>query len=407
MNDRYDALVIGGGPAGSTAAGLLARAGWSVLLVEREAFPRRKVCGEYLSSTNWPFFQRLGLGRAFARMAGPEVRRVALFCGKDRVAAELPGLRECEQPWGRALSRQCLDAWLLAEAVRVGVEVRQLEQVEEVAQGPHGFTCRLAPSQAHRRGKQAAYQARAAVVIGANGSWTPSPLGIPRPRSGPRAGDLFGFKAHFLEAHLPSGLMPLISFPGGYGGMVECEGGRVSLSCCVRRDRLARLPRGAGQSAGEALLVYLLDSCSALRAVLEPAVVDGPWLSAGPIRPGIRACYEHGIFRVGNAAGEAHPVVAEGISMALQSAWLLAERLIAAGRPARSFCDHDAVGRDYQAAWRRAFAPRIRAAAAVAHWAMHPAAVRCALPLVRRFPQLLTWGACQSGKATRIVPATT
>ena len=52
--DTYDAIVIGGGPGGATAALLLAQAGWSVGLLERKVFPRRKVCGEYLSATNWP-----------------------------------------------------------------------------------------------------------------------------------------------------------------------------------------------------------------------------------------------------------------------------------------------------------------------------------------------------------------
>jgi len=52
--DHFDAIVIGGGPAGATAAWLLARAGWSVGVLERQPFPRRKVCGEYLSSTSLP-----------------------------------------------------------------------------------------------------------------------------------------------------------------------------------------------------------------------------------------------------------------------------------------------------------------------------------------------------------------
>jgi flavin-dependent dehydrogenase len=110
------------------------------------------------------------------------------------------------------------------------------------------------------------------------------------------------------------------------------------------------------------------------------------------------------VFVVGNAAGEAHPVVAEGISMAMQSAWLLAEQLTADGgrarlHRARDEAGLDRAGRDYGSQWRHAFAGRIRAAAAVAHWAMCPMAVRAALPLVRRRPSLLTWGARRCGKA--------
>src|SRR5438093_25151 len=81
--DVYDALVIGGGPAGATTALLLARAGWSVALVERSPFPRRKVCGEFLSATNLPLLRHLGVGDAFRDLAGPEVRRVVLFA-RDR-----------------------------------------------------------------------------------------------------------------------------------------------------------------------------------------------------------------------------------------------------------------------------------------------------------------------------------
>ena len=46
---NFDAVIIGAGPAGSTVAIELARAGWSVALIEKQRFPRRKVCGECTS----------------------------------------------------------------------------------------------------------------------------------------------------------------------------------------------------------------------------------------------------------------------------------------------------------------------------------------------------------------------
>ena len=88
--NAFEALVIGGGPGGAAVALLLAEAGWSVVLVERKVFPRRKVCGEYLSATNWPLLEMLGLAEAFAEMAGPPVTRTAIFVGGTSVQADLP-----------------------------------------------------------------------------------------------------------------------------------------------------------------------------------------------------------------------------------------------------------------------------------------------------------------------------
>ena len=90
----YDALVIGGGPAGSTAAILLARAGWSVALVEKSRFPRRKVCGEFLSATNARLLDELGVGEAFRTQAGPQVRRLALLAYGSTIVAPMPKARD-------------------------------------------------------------------------------------------------------------------------------------------------------------------------------------------------------------------------------------------------------------------------------------------------------------------------
>lgn len=394
--ESFDAVVIGGGPGGATTAALLARAGWSVAVLEQKDFPRRKVCGEYLSATNWPLFEAVGLAAAFGRSAGPDVRRVGLFAGRSSICVELPRHRTGDLArWGRALGRERLDALLLEQAATDGACLLQPWEVVELKPEGDRFRC-LAVS--HSSGERRVL--RAPIIVAAHGSWAHGELPTQIARRPKRGGDLFGFKANFRDAALPADLMPLVSFRDGYGGLVHGDSGRVSLSCCLRRDRLSSLDR-RGQCAGEAVLAYLFAECPVLRDVLEGARRDQAWLSAGPIRPGIRGGYHSGIFRVGNVAGEAHPAVAEGISMAMQAAWLLAERLTASdARSSRAALD--AVGGDYSSAWMKAFAPRIRAAAAIAHWAMHPAAVAASLPVLRRFPRLLTWGARCSGKTSSV-----
>jgi flavin-dependent dehydrogenase len=102
-------------------------------------------------------------------------------------------------------------------------------------------------------------------------------------------------------------------------------------------------------------------------------------------------------FRVGNAAGESHPLIGEGINMALQSAFLLAEHL---GRP-RAVIEQEVrrINQKYAAAWRAHFAPRLRFAAAYAQAAMRPGLTAPVHALLRKWPGLLTHAARWSGKA--------
>ena len=254
---------------------------------------------------------------------------------------------------------------------------------------------------------------RARIVIAAHGSWEPGPLPTQQQHYPQRPSDLFGFKAHFRGARLPPGLMPLLVFPHGYGGMVQTGHDRVSLSCCIRRDALEQCRRtrgiaGASARAAEAVFAHIEDSCAGVREACSGATLEGAWLSAGPIRPGIRPFARERIFAVGNAAGEAHPIVAEGISMAIQSAWLLCELLGGAqGRHPGGRCARGARG-------DRA---RIRAAVGAAISSRASAPPRCSpicrcgrrpqgsiVALARRVPAVLTLGAQWSGK-TRPAPS--
>jgi flavin-dependent dehydrogenase len=378
---RFDAAVVGSGPAGATAARLLAQAGWSVALIERAVFPRRKVCGEFISAATMPILEACGIAAEFLARAGPPVHTVAAYAGATMVEAPLPG---AQLGGGRALGREQLDGLLRDAAVGAGAMLFQPAEVVAIARhaDQHALTLRRADT---------ADEIYARVVIAACGSW--NVRGPFAATANARPSDLFAFKAHFRGAALADGVMPLLAFPGGYGGMVHTDGNRVSLSCCIRRDALRRAREIHGGKAGEAVMRHILASTAGVRGALQGAALDEAILATGPIRPGIRVRHRDGIFFAGNVAGEAHPIIAEGISMAIQSSWLLAQHLLSAGPDA---------GPDYARAWQRQFAARVHAASVFAWLAMNDQGRNAAAQLIRAIPAILTWGAALSGKSLGI-----
>jgi len=398
----YDALIIGGGPAGATAALLLARAGWSVALTEKKRFPRAKVCGEFISATSLPLLRELGVAGAFHAAAGPDVRRVGFFAGEMTLDAPMPAhasvlrLAMHDESFGRALGREHLDTLLLDAAWRAGAIVYQPYAAQSLRCDGGVHLCAIA----NHAGE---IELAAPIVIAAHGSWETGVL--PTQAAYPhQASNLLAFKAHFHNAALPPDLMPLLVFPGGYGGMVASDAGRVSLSCCIRRDCLADCRREhPGIPAGEAVLSHIRASARGVDDVLRDASLESAWLAAGPIRPGIRLRADDQVFLVGNAAGEAHPIVAEGISMAMQSAALLAAQLLAAPQARASAGARREIAARYARTWNSAFAPRIRAAALFAQGLMRPAGAALAGRILSRFPNLLTVSARIAGK-TRPIP---
>ena len=393
MNEIYDAIVVGGGPAGATSAALLAKAGWNVLVIEKSQFPRAKVCGEFISGTTWPLLAQLGIVDDLIKLAGPVVRRVAVFAGTKTVSATLD--MSNAEFGGRAVRRVHLDTLLLQRAKSVGAEILQpwvLTAFEKKGQIYHCCIGQKSTGQVRHL--------RSRLIIAAHGSWEVGVLPTSSRRAAARGGDLFGFKGYFFGSTLPRDLMPLIAFPGGYGGIVHTGSDRVSLSCCIRRDQLnlcrKRWPR---VKAGTAVLSHIKDSCAGVARNMAAVELADTWLSAGPLRTGIRSFGSEGIFAVGNAAAEAHPIIAEGISMAIQSAFLLCNQLIESRASVGSPLILDTAGHEYELQWRKNFSRRVYIAAALAHVFMRPPTARVATTILTRLPRLLTVVARWSGKS--------
>ena len=122
---KYDAVIIGGGPAGSTVATYLARAGKQVLVVEKEHFPRFHI-GESLLPYNMPIFDEMGVLPALeaADFMPKYGGRFSLAKGDMESAITFANGSFTEEPVAMQVERSVFDKILLDHSRQCGAEVR-------------------------------------------------------------------------------------------------------------------------------------------------------------------------------------------------------------------------------------------------------------------------------------------
>src|SRR4051812_13043903 len=135
MSERFDLIVIGGGPAGSSAAITAARAGHRVALLERGSFPRHKVCGEFVSAESLAILGGLLSAHHALNLPRPAISVARIFIdGK---------VRQLEiDPPAASIPRFEMDAALWQAAKATGVDASENTVVDEVSgDGPYRITC--------------------------------------------------------------------------------------------------------------------------------------------------------------------------------------------------------------------------------------------------------------------------
>jgi len=370
MPERCSVAIVGGGPAGSALAALLARAGRRPVLLERDRFPRQKLCGEFLSMESQELLRRIGCLDAVralkpsvitgARFFSPSGRTVEIGLGADALG----------------LGRLALDEALFRHAERSGAIAFEGATVARMDEDADGVLLEIERSLPDgTRGKRLL---RADRVVAAYGRRS----GLDRPLDRDflrRRSPFVGYKRR--HAFLPGadavaaelrGKVEIHLFDGGYCGVSVVDGGAVNI-CLLAEERVFA-------AAGRAPLTRLARLSPSLRGRLEALSANGDPLAAARLTFTAKEPSSGSILFIGDAAAMIAPLCGDGQAMALESAVLLAE-LMARG-------DGADLPRLWDDLWRSRFAARLR----IGHWLqtllLRPAAAEAAVRVFGAWPAL-------------------
>ncbi len=307
-----DVIVVGGGPAGSVTAMLLARAGYHVLLLDRARFPRAKACGDCISPGANRILKRIGVWDAVLQTQHIRLRGWRLVSGNAAFAAPFSAVPcQPQEEIALAIERTHFDALLLQHAERAGVQVLQGAKVTDLLRVNGGAVSGV---EAMLAGRKQTYCAR--LTIGADG--------------------LRSIVARRLHAHARAPRLRKTSFTihavlpynRNFGEM------RLLRDGCVGIAPIAATPHGTRYNVTVVLARGAYDARAGAREILAHALsafpdlrdctAAEPVLASGPFDWPVRQTVFDGAALVGDAAGYYDPFTGQGIYQALAGAELLA-----------------------------------------------------------------------------------
>ena len=358
---RWDAVVVGAGPAGAIAARQLARGGVSVLLVDRQQLPRAKVCGGCLGTGAMELLGGIGLGELVPRLGGIPLHSFRVAGWSNSATLAIAG--------GASISRWTFDAALAGAAINAGAEFVP------------GVQAKLAPARDGNRPVRLAViggttEVAASVVIAADGLGS-GLLAAADPTVAPAAaGSRIGAAAIVEDpsSSYRAGTVYMAVGTGGYVGLVRLEDGRLNVAAALDKEGV----RDAGSPAAAA--ARILEEAT-MPAIDNLAAAD--WKGTRRLTRRTAPLAGERVLAVGDASGYIEPFTGEGIGWAMAAAVRVeefAKRAIDGWDPE--------IGIDWREAHRRAIGRSQRLCRGLAWLLRRPVAARVALRLLARSPSL-------------------
>ena len=314
--ETFDVAIVGAGPAGSACGGFCALAGLKTLILEREKFPREKVCGDCLNPSCWPVLGRLGLAQRVRGLPHSKLGSVEFAAiGGQKVIVDLPTGDDGEF----SVKRSLFDDLLLRRACELGVQVREETMVTVLRGADTGMTCSHGPvarpdlNTPQGRSYNCGWNIETArgenfaarVLVGADGrNSTVARLRNLLPR--------LARERVALQAHIPLpqnfGKRVVLQFlREGYSGQAPVNETELNLCLVGTPPTISRLRRWAERHF--------------------EITADQPWRTITPLtRSPVLSAHEN-LFFIGDAARVVEPFTGEGIYYALRSGELAAKAI--------------------------------------------------------------------------------
>ena len=317
---NVDVLVVGAGPGGSTAAYHLARHGLDVLVAEKAAFPREKVCGDGLTPRGVVQLQRLGIDTddpLFERHHGLRIR-------SRRVMLDLPWPELDDFPaYGLSMSRASFDELLARHAEKAGARLVEETEVLGPTMNDEGW---VTGARVRRVGDDAETTVRARYVIAADGASSrfAAKAGVERDASKPLG---IAARRYYRIEHHPGpwlevwmGLTDRDSAMPAYGWLFALTDGSVNVGAGLL-NTFANFKDLSARGVFDVFVRALPAEWNVNEDTAEGRMLSGPLPMGGSRTPPAMP----GMLVIGDAAGLVNPFNGEGIAYAMESAELAAE----------------------------------------------------------------------------------
>ena len=357
----WDVLVVGAGPAGALAARQIVVAGATVLLVDKAAFGRWKVCGCCLNASATATLASVSLGDLPVRLGAVPFERVRLIARGCQAEISLPK--------AVSLSRNAFDAALIEAGVSRGVHFLPETHATLGVSVSGGREVILTQA-----GNQ--LTARAKLVLAADGLGSQllakqddfSAVAELGSRIG--AGVVLESSPPFIQP----GTIYMACSSGGYVGLVTLEDGRLNVAAALDRETV-RVAGGLGEAAA--------DIISAVGLPKIEGIADQGWRGTAALTRQASNLSCERVFVLGDAAGYVEPFTGEGIAWALGSAVAIVPLAL------RAVERWDAnLGREWSNVVHNTVRSRQGICRAMAWGLRHPRIVRSAITMLRYMPSL-------------------